>query len=1561
MNKSRFLRIAGFALCIEFIFVVGMFISTSNSTTSSVLDVLPTQMVLPVASIPVPQNQVTSSEGNPEAGAAPEASVKDSASPAVVSNRVQAASTNTSSQQPAVAPPAHVPTEPTQIPLLPQVPVPNQVVIQFRPEAKPEEINAYVASVGGTINHKIDALNTIVINLPAAQSFQVLPSATAIVNSEPDYFVSAQVDVPPSDPLYTQQWDLPVIGAPDAWKALLSDAPKVTIAIIDSGICADHSDLKGRILPGWDFVEDDAVPQDEYGHGCGVAGIIAANVDDGAGMAGIAPNAMILPLRVLDAQGVGTYSNVAAAIVRAADAGAQVINLSLGGNNPSSVLENAIDYAVGKHVMVVAAAGNTGGNILYPAAYAPVVAVGSVDANLQRSSFSSYLPQLDTLAPGSNILTTALKQSYATVSGTSFAAAEVSGIVALGLGAGYPVTFDGSVITFGQHDPVPTQPVPTTPLTPIHIDGGDVQPLAVIGPVDSRVQVTNTTVTPNSAVVLIVFNQGSSPYICSGSVIAPQYVLTAGHCVYEAGVYSTNFAIYPGNNGASAPFGVFGATLAYVPPTWISTATGSFGNADVNYDWALLRLNSNVSASVQPFALTNYSDSVLNSIATYINAGYPGDKCSYSGGVVDYCPPYNGRTGATGQGDTQWTASGSIVPAWLSTYLIGNQIDTYGGQSGSPLYITDNNQPVASRNIITGLLSHSLTPNGNSCYGTVGALCPPQNSGNYFRRVTLDMLEALVATGVPFVNPSCYQVNLAVNGSGTVTRSLPRSQGCATGAYTIGTSFNLSAVASPGYVFTGWSSGTSSNDVNTTYTVTGAATITATFVPQPPPAPNTVLAPGYYDDRNTNIGYSSGWILYNGAGPSANTLTYTKVQNATAKFAFNGIGLILYRALNTDRGMMEVCIDLTCQTINSYSSTLIWNVPVKFSNLSNTTHIVTLRNLSTDYVDLDAVQVLPVIVSLTSGLYQENDPNISYLGNWNSFSGVGPNGGGMTYTNDPNAQVSFSFTGKFIRIYRTFAFNRGPFQVCIDNSCQNVNNYDAVVKWNMPVTISASGSGIHQVTISNTSSSYIDFDAVQVLDALDPLTVGMHDDQDTNITYSAGWVVSAPAGGRTVHYTNVQDAGVSFQFTGDALILYRTLNLDRGTMEVCIDLACQTINNYSPTIVWNAPVSFYNLGNTTHKLTIRNLSSSYIDLDAVQVLPVIVSLTSGLYQENDPNISYLGNWLSSSNTILSGGSLVYSNDPNAQISFKINSDALTLYRTRNSDRGSIQVCVDLTCQMVNNTTPDLEWTVPYTLENLGAGVHTITIRNQSAKYIDLDAIRVGTTPAALTPGSYDDRDSRIIYNGLWYTYDATSPQNSTISYNNVSGDEILFSVVGDAFRIYRSMAINRGSMSVCIDIQACVTVNNYSVPVQWSMPVLFSNLGAGTHKVVIRNTGSGSTPFIDLDSIEVLLTSPTNLSIQAAPTSDVTLTETPTTTATVLPAGTVMSSATATSEVPTSTPFPTDAPTEIVIASTTATLEVPTSTPLPTETPTEIVVPSTTAMPEVPTSTLLPTDTPIPT
>jgi len=334
---------------------------------------------------------------------------------------------------------------------IPSGAIPSQRVIQFTPGTSDVEKKAYIASLGATVIKRIEPLNTYVVRISKKPSTQLIPDSKTVADMEQDYYVSALDDVIPNDPRYAEQWALPAIGAPSAWAELPADAPKVIVAVIDSGICASHPDLSGRILDGWDFLESDAVPQDDFGHGCSVAGVIAANMNDGVGIAGVAPNAQIMPLRVLNASGVGSYSDVAAAIVYAADNGAQVINLSLGGSNPSSTLENAVNYAISKGVIVVAAAGNNGTEgALYPAAYLDVIAVGSVDPNLQHSSFSNYGSQIDIWAPGRDILTTKGDGGFGLVSGTSFAAPYVAGAEALEIILGQYQPLDGTTLSLAN-------------------------------------------------------------------------------------------------------------------------------------------------------------------------------------------------------------------------------------------------------------------------------------------------------------------------------------------------------------------------------------------------------------------------------------------------------------------------------------------------------------------------------------------------------------------------------------------------------------------------------------------------------------------------------------------------------------------------------------------------------------------------------------------------------------------------------------------------------------------------------------------------------------------------------------------------------------------------------------------------------------------------------------------------------------------------------------------------------------------------------------------------------
>jgi subtilisin family serine protease len=246
------------------------------------------------------------------------------------------------------------------------------------------------------------------------------------------------------DPLRARQWNLSLIES-DAAHAT-STGTGATVAIVDSGVAADHPDLRGRIVAGHDFVDADSTPQDGEGHGTHVTGIIGATTGNDVGIASVAPQARLMPVRVLGDDGSGTVDAIAAGIDFARTHGADVVNLSLGSEVPivgavgGDAIDAAIRRALAAGVIVVAAAGNSGLPVCeQPAASDGLLCVGAVDKRGQRSLFSSFGSGLGIVAPGGSalpatdedVLSTVPPDTYEEMAGTSQAAPHVSGVAAL--------------------------------------------------------------------------------------------------------------------------------------------------------------------------------------------------------------------------------------------------------------------------------------------------------------------------------------------------------------------------------------------------------------------------------------------------------------------------------------------------------------------------------------------------------------------------------------------------------------------------------------------------------------------------------------------------------------------------------------------------------------------------------------------------------------------------------------------------------------------------------------------------------------------------------------------------------------------------------------------------------------------------------------------------------------------------------------------------------------------------------------------------------------------------
>jgi subtilisin family serine protease len=284
--------------------------------------------------------------------------------------------------------------------------------------------------------HVVRGLQTAV----AAMDARLGRSHVQVLTTEQDETVRA---LSTNDALRPQQWAFSAVNFEAAWN--LSTGAGVKVAVVDTGVLATHEDLAGSVLPGIDLAADKGTYDpsgtggvDPAGHGTHVAGIIAAHANNGVGVAGAAPGAKIIPVRVLDASGSGSSADVSEGIIWAADHGARVINLSLGGG-PSPGMQIAIQYARSKQVVTFAAAGNAfqDGNLpTYPAAYPEAVAVGAVDQTLNHASFSNTGSYVDVTAPGDLIWSTYGQghAQYALMSGTSMATPYATATAALVLG-----------------------------------------------------------------------------------------------------------------------------------------------------------------------------------------------------------------------------------------------------------------------------------------------------------------------------------------------------------------------------------------------------------------------------------------------------------------------------------------------------------------------------------------------------------------------------------------------------------------------------------------------------------------------------------------------------------------------------------------------------------------------------------------------------------------------------------------------------------------------------------------------------------------------------------------------------------------------------------------------------------------------------------------------------------------------------------------------------------------------------------------------------------------------
>jgi subtilisin family serine protease len=309
----------------------------------------------------------------------------------------------------------------------------EQLLVKFRSNAQPQAQARLIARVGARQQSAIRALRVHVLHIRAtraAQALRLLRHSPLVAFAERNANTAQRFDTLPNDNWWPNEWSQVKVEAPKAWD-LSRGSASTTVAILDTGVDPSQPDLQGSFVAGWNTIGSTPDTTDTDGHGTLSAGVAVARGNNAIGIASYCWSCSLMPVKVIDSGGAGSFASVANGITWATDHGARVISMSLGFTSSSNTLQSAVQYAHSRNVVIVAAAGNYGtSNPIYPAAYSQVLSTAGTDSNDALYSWSNFGSWVKLSAPGCNFAT-GKNAWYGTFCGTSSAAPALAGVAAL--------------------------------------------------------------------------------------------------------------------------------------------------------------------------------------------------------------------------------------------------------------------------------------------------------------------------------------------------------------------------------------------------------------------------------------------------------------------------------------------------------------------------------------------------------------------------------------------------------------------------------------------------------------------------------------------------------------------------------------------------------------------------------------------------------------------------------------------------------------------------------------------------------------------------------------------------------------------------------------------------------------------------------------------------------------------------------------------------------------------------------------------------------------------------